>query len=123
MDKQKFEFSNYDVEVEIAGQTFTMDCSSDSGDYFKQIAVDLKKMATEISMGTKTADDAVEYGLKAIDHLLGDGAAEKVFANRKRRLSDVTDVCLFLTETANKFHAERAKIAGNRALRRTKKNG
>lgn len=123
MDKQKFEFTNYDVEVEIAGQTFTMDCSTETGDFFEKLAERLKNLAVEIHNGTKGSDDALQVGLEAIDHILGDGASEKIFAGRKKRMCDVSDVCLFLTETANKFHAERAKIVGNRAQRRTKKNG
>lgn len=33
MTTQKFEFVNYNVDLDIAGQSFTMDCSSETGDY------------------------------------------------------------------------------------------
>lgn len=118
MNTQKFAFTNYDVEIEISGHTFTMDCSSDTGDYLKKCAGDLREMAEAISRGEKTAEDAVSYGAAMLDTLLGDGAFEKVFEGRKKRLSDVADICVWLTQVATKFQQERNKVNMNRAQRR-----
>lgn len=119
METQKFEFTNYDVPVEIGGCTFYLDCSAETGDYIKQCGNELREMADAIERGEKTADNAIEYGVNMMDTLLGDGASEKVFAGRRKRLSDVVDICVWLTEIAAKFQQERAKTRKNRAQRRT----
>lgn len=118
MTTQKFEFIDYNVNLDIAGQSFTMDCSSETGDYLKVVAAELRSLAAALSDGEKTVDDAVNYGTEVIDHLLGDGAAASIFATRKKRMSDIADLCMWLTEVATKFQKERAKISGNRAERR-----
>lgn len=121
MDIQKFEFVNYDVDIEIGGITFKMDCASETGDYLKKCGAELRDLADSIGRGEKTIDDAVSYGCNMLDTLLGEGAAEKVFSGRKKRLSDVTDICLFLTQVAAKFQNERIKATQNRAQRRSDK--
>lgn len=118
MEIQKFEFTDYDVPVEIGGCKFNLDCSSETGDYLKQCSQELRELAAAIGSGEKTADDAIEYGTKMLDTLLGEGASEKVFAGRRKRLSDVTDICVWLTEIAAKFQQERIKTQQNRAQRR-----
>lgn len=118
MTTQKFEFVDYNVDLDIAGQSFTMDCSSETGDYLKGVAVELRSLAAALGNGEKTVDDAVNYGTDVIDHLLGDGAAARIFATREKRMSDIADLCMWLTEVATKFQKERAKISGNRAERR-----
>lgn len=118
MEKRVFEFTNYDVPVTIAGHEFTMDCSSDTGDYLQKVSKELKNLSAEMAAGTKTKDDVISYGMGVIDKLLGAGAAAKVLGNREHKLSDVLDLCVFLSETAAAFKAERQKIQGNRAQRR-----
>lgn len=118
MTTQKFEFVDYNVDLNIAGQSFTMDCSSETGDYLKGVAAELRSLAAALANGEKTVDDAVNYGADVIDHLLGDGAATRIFATRKKRMSDIADLCMWLTEVATKFQKERARISGNRAERR-----
>ena len=118
MTTQKFEFVDYNVDLDIAGQSFTMDCSSETGDYLKGVAAELRSLAAAIANGEKTVDDAVSYGTNVIDHLLGDGAAARIFATRKKRMSDIADLCTWLTGVATKFQEERARISGNRAARR-----
>lgn len=118
MTTQKFEFVDYNVDLDIAGQSFTMDCSSETGDYLKGVAAELRSLAAALANGEKTVDDAVNHGTDVIDHLLGDGAADRIFAARKKRMSDIADLCMWLTEVATKFQKERARISGNRAERR-----
>lgn len=118
MEKQIFQFTNYDVPVEIAGQEFILNCSTDTGDYLKEVSADLRELAEKIAAKEKTREDILDYGCGVIDHLLGAGAAEKILGTRKNKVSDVMDVCTFLAEVANKFRAERQKAQGNRAQRR-----
>lgn len=115
MTPQKFEFTNYNVPVDIAGHTFTLDCSSETGDYLKSVSENFRGLAREIGSGEKSVEDAAEYGMQVLDHLLGKGAADTIFTGRKKRVSDITDVCLFLTDVAARFQEERTKLNGNRA--------
>lgn len=107
MDKRVFEFRNYDAPVTIAGHEFTLNCSSDTGDYLKSVGKTLKELAAEIGAGTKTKNDVISYGESVINELLGAGAAETVLAGRDHKLSDILDICVFLSETAAAFRAER----------------
>ena len=122
MTPQKFEFTNYNVPVDIAGHTFTLDCSSETGDYLKSVSENFRDLAKQIGSGEKSVEDAAEYGMQVLDHLLGTGAAETIFTGRKKRVSDITDVCLFLTDVAARFQEERTKLNSNRAQRRSTKS-
>lgn len=103
MDIQKFEFTNYDVPVKFGDEVFTLDCSADTGDYLREMANEFGKISDEMKSGEKNTADAINYGLEAIDKLLGAGAAEKIFAGRKKTISDVLDVCMFLLAVDAKF--------------------
>lgn len=118
MEKQVFQFTNYDVPVEIAGHEFTMNCSTDTGDYLKEVSAELKRLGEQVAKGEKTSKDVLDYGCEVVDHLLGEGSAALVLGNRKSRVSDVMDLCTFLAEVATKFRQERQKAQGNRAQRR-----
>jgi len=111
---KEFEFTNYDVPIKINGCTFTLDCSSDTGDYLKKSSVELRELAQAMERGEKTTDDAVQYGMTMLDTLLGEGAAEKAFAGRKKRVSDITDICVWLTQVAAEFQLEHKKTAALR---------
>lgn len=123
MEKQIFQFTNYDVPVEIAGHSFTLNCSADTGDYIKAAAGKLRELANQVAAGEKNNADIVEYGMGVVDHLLGAGAAEKILEGRdaKNRTSDVMDLCRFMVEIAAKFRNERQKSTQPRPHRRKKK--
>lgn len=121
MNTPVFEFTNYDVEVIIAGHKFTMDCSTDTGDYLKKVAGELHSLADEYSKGQITKENILAYGRKIIDNLLGEGAAETVLAGRKHKISDITDICLFLAQIAAEFQAKKKSQTQNRAQRRAQK--
>lgn len=109
MDVQKFEFTSYETDVEINGHIFRLDCSSETGDYLKKSAATLRETADAMGKGEKTADDAYAVGEKMLNDLLGEGAAEKCFEGRKKKLSDIFDICVWLSEVAAKFQQERRK--------------
>lgn len=123
MEKQIFQFTNYDVPVEIAGHSFTLNCSADTGDYIKSVAGKLHELANQVAAGEKNNADIVEYGIGVVDHLLGAGSAEKILEGRdaKNRTSDVMDLCRFMVEIAAKFRNERQKSMQPRHRRRKKK--
>ena len=127
MEKKVFEFTNYDVPVVIAGQEYTLNCSADTGDYLQSVGKELKKLSAEMSSGTKTKDDVVAYGMGIVDKLLGAGTAEQVLGGCEHKLSDVMDLCLFLTKTAAAFKAEHRKIqdghGNHRPNKKKQRNG
>lgn len=106
MSALKFEFTNYVVDVDINNHTFQLDCSSETGDYLKRSAVTLREIAEAMGRGEKTAADAFAFGEEMLDTLLGAGATEKCFEGRKKRVSDILDMCLWLTQIAAAFRAE-----------------
>ena len=118
MSVYKFEFTDYCVDVDIAGKTFKLDCSSDTGDYMKKVSGEMRDLAASIENGEKTSDDVIAFGEIVINTLLGDGAAAIIFDGRKRKVSDLTDLMVFLSQTARQFQKERQKLTVNRAQRR-----
>ncbi len=115
---KEFEFTNYDVEIKISGHIFTLDCSSDTGDKLKKCSGELRALAEAIGKGEKASDDAVQYGMTMLDTLLGDGASDKIFDGRKKRVSDIMDIGLWLAQVASEFQRQRKNTAANRAQRR-----
>lgn len=115
MEKQVFEFVNYDVPLTIGGHEFTMNCSADTGDYLKEVAGKLRTLANEVGSKEKTNADIVAYGEEVIDHLLGAGAAALLLSGRASKVSDTMDICMFLTGVAAKFSEERKKLQGDQA--------
>lgn len=122
MDTPVFEFTNYDVEIELAGQKFIMDCSSDTGDYIKKVSEELRDLAKKYAEDKCTKEDVCVYGRSIIDKLLGTGTAKKLLVGRKHELSDIMDICLFLTKVVAEFGAKKRTQAENRAHRRARKN-
>lgn len=123
MEKRVFEFRIYDVPVTIAGRDFTLNCCSDTGDYLRQVSKELKELAAEMAAGTKTKDDVISYGMGVIDKLLGAGAADMLIADRNHKLSDIMDICMFLSETVAAFRSAHLVPSGNRARRRAVSKG
>ncbi len=121
MDKRVFNFTDYDIPVTIAGQEYSLNCSSDTGDYLKQVSADLRQFAEDIGKGEKTRDDVVAYGMGVVDRLLGAGAGEHLLGHRQNKVSDIIDLCVFLSEVAADFQKERRKAVENRAQRRAKR--
>lgn len=118
MNKAVFSFTDYDIEIELAGHTFSLDCSSDTGDKLKEIGEQLNSLTEAYEKGEKTKEDICDFGKNAIDILLGENAAEKLLKGRKHLISDITDIIVFLSETVATFQAERRSQALNRAQRR-----
>lgn len=109
MDLQVFEFKEYEVPIEIGWHRFYLDCSADTGDYLKKSAQALKELAGQMETGEKTIQDAIGFGCNMLDDLLGEGASEKIFEQRKKRLSDIIDICNWLMDIAVKFRKERER--------------
>ena len=107
---KKFEFIDYKTDVEIAGNTFKMDVSTETGDYIKTLASDMRDMASDLADGKKSKEEATNLCASAIDHLLGEGSVSKIFTSRKKNFDDLIDILMWLMEIVNEFSAKRRKI-------------
>lgn len=117
----KFEFRSRDLELDVAGNVFTIEVGPTLGDKMKAHSDSAYELADEIKNGTKRDSDATEYCLGVIDELFGTGASDKIFAERDASLGDCLDILYFVTDEVSKHNAR----SGNRAQRRAagKKQG
>lgn len=102
METQIFEFKDYRVPVQIAGIPFSLDCSADTGVLLKESGGELYRLARGLQHGDDP-QEAMDYCCQLLDTLLGDGAVEKIFSQRKKTLRDVVEVCSWLTDLAIKY--------------------
>lgn len=113
-----FEFTDYGLEVTIASKDFCIECDSDVGDRMNEIAKGGRALIEQIDTGKKSKDDAIKYLSNAIDSILGAGATEKIFEDRKIRVTDCSDILIFLSaEIAAKNKAQKERLL-NRQQRR-----
>lgn len=105
---QEFRFHDHSAAVRIDGQEYRIDLSAETGDFLRGAARRMRELAAEIERGEATSAEAAAYGVSVIDRLLGHGAAEKIFAGRKKSLSDVGDVLGFLIAAAKELKGARA---------------
>lgn len=118
---KKFEFSNYKIEVDIAGKVFALDCSTVTGDYLLDVSKELRELSSSAKNNKVSSEDIIAFGKRAIDHLLGEGSTDKIFEGRTILSDDVLDIIIFLTQTQSEFQRERHQAMMNRAQRRAKK--
>ena len=105
---QEFHFREHSAAVRIDGREYRLDLSAETGDFLISAARRMKELAAEIERGEAGSAEAAAYGVSVIDRLLGHGAAEKIFAGRKKSLSDVGDVLGFLIAAAKELKEARA---------------
>lgn len=103
----KFEFRKHSCEVDIAGNIFELDCSTEMGETMKDIAGDFRQIAEDVSAKTKTTEQALTLYLNSIDTILGAGAVKKIFVERKATLDDAIDVIYYLMDQVQKFSRNR----------------
>jgi len=96
MSIRKFEFANHEVEVEIAGKTYAIDCTTKTGEYIGQQGNVLTELSEKLMEGEKTEADIIGVYTEIIDHLLGEGATAAIFEGREVRTDDMADICVFL---------------------------
>lgn len=107
----QFKFRNYDLELDIEGIIFHVDCRSKTGDKIKQISQGGMKLLEDLISKRKTEDDAIKYCLAAIDGILGNGASGKIFATQAPTVTDCSDLLMFLCqEIGAKYDIQREKF-------------
>ena len=77
--KPTFTFIDYKQDVEIAGKTFTLDCSTRTGDYLQAETAQAREIAKQVVNGIADEEDAINYSAGIVDHVLGKGAVKEIF--------------------------------------------
>ena len=113
-----FEFRDYNLEVNIAGKEFKVDCNSDVGDKMQAFSKNGKALVDQIRAGEKTSEDALRYCADAIDGILGGGAFEQIFEGRKPTVTDCSDVLIFLSKEIADMNKAQKEATMNREQRR-----
>jgi len=99
----KFEFQNSVLEVDIAGQRFSIDMNSE----------DLQRNIQEVIVKANTTEpedmkELLELMVECIDGVLGADAVEKIFSGRRINFMDLIDLMCFLQQEIIKFKSMRA---------------
>ena len=98
-----FEFKDYTAQVQIAGTTFSVNCTAELGDKLGAISEELSALGEAIEKREKTPEDAIAGCKTVIDGILGDHAFEAIFTGRKPTVTDCSDVCLFIIDEITDF--------------------
>jgi hypothetical protein len=101
----KFEFRSRKLGLDIAGNHFEIEVSTDIGDIMAEFSREGFALIPALKSGEKTIEDAVEYCRSAIDRILGEGSVDIIFKDRKIDITDLSDVILFITGEIQKFKA------------------
>jgi len=91
-----FEFRNYTLDLNIAGNPFTVNCVAELIEAVQAHQGALAQLATQISDGTKTSADAITLCKEILADILGESAFDRIFADREPTLTDVSDVLRFV---------------------------
>ena len=91
-----FEFGDYSLELNVAGERFTVNCVAELADTMQAHQVNLVGLVEQLSGGTKTSADAIALCAEIIDDMLGAAAFERIFADREPTLTDCSDVLRFV---------------------------
>ena len=122
MKKPKFDFASYNIDIDVAGHTFMLECSTETAEYLGTVSADLRGMIKDIAEGKELNTAVSDYCENVIDRLLGKGATEKIFTGRRKNVDDLTDVLMFLSKTIGSFQQER-KAARGKPFTVLKNNG
>ncbi|MCR1897815.1 hypothetical protein NSA47_02280 [Irregularibacter muris] len=123
---KRFEFKNNNLKLDISGHLFEFDTTNP--ELVKRVLTfseDAQKLSNEL---TKREDyvvaleETIEFCIKTLDSILGEGASKKIFVGREVGLFDCLDIINYLMDEVKadrdtKFQA----YSPNRPQRRAKK--
>ena len=127
----RLELGNPGIEIELQGKVFLIDV--EDPDFIEELTKFRKDAVMEAERlktfsGENYAEglrQATAFTCSAIDKILGDGAANKIFEGRKVRFSDTLKIIAHIQEVASESNsaiAETYKSYANRAQRRAEGN-
>lgn len=121
---KKFEFQNNNLEIDIAGHKFQVNPIEDGLiEKIEEIGKESIKEAERIKKdnSSESIKQGMEFMIKQIDALLGEGAAKKIFEKRTINFFDVLDVLAYIKDSIVEFQSEKiAKYSPNRVKKISK---
>lgn len=126
---KKFEFGKNLLELDMNGTMFKIDTTDPTlienvekyGKKMQEYAKIAEKRAEEVG-NAKAMEEMIQVCIEAIDIMLGEGATNKIFKDRKVNFFDCIDIVNFVTsEIQKKRNDKMQQYSPNRAQRRAKK--
>lgn len=126
---KKFEFGKNLLELDMNGTMFKIDTTDPTlienaekyGKKMQEYAKIAEKRAEEVG-NAKAMEEMIQVCIEAIDIMLGEGATNKIFKDRKVNFFDCIDIINFVTsEIQKKRNDKMQQYSPNRAQRRAKK--
>ena len=121
----KFDFKDVYAEMEIAGNSYKVNCNSKSViNAMSVFAASCEHIASESETvgNEKTADDGMITMETMIDTVLGEGATNCIFAGRVKNYNDMYDLAMFICNSVNDTR-NGEPVGGNRSQRRAADRG
>ena len=121
----KFDFKDVYAEMEIAGNSYKVNCNSKS---VINAMNDFAEGCERIAMESETVDNekTAEAGMTAmeamIDTVLGEGETDRIFVGRVKNYNDMYDLAMFICNSVNDTR-NGEPIGGNRSQRRAAGRG
>ena len=95
----KFEFKNRTIELDIAGNKFSVEADTRTGDKMKQY----EKTAQEMADNNASNQEALDFCKKVMDEVLGKGAVNVIFKGREVLLDDCVDILVYVSGEVVRF--------------------
>lgn len=101
----KYVFQNRNLLLDFGCTQFALRIDGKLGTKLRPYGTGLQELAVSIGQGKKTDTDAKEYCKNAIDDILGEGAVQKIFAERPIEPEDLMDILWFIVQEVTKFNS------------------
>lgn len=119
----KFQFANNNVELDIAGKRFIIPGTVEYAIKIKEFGLAAAQYAQQLKERDdeeQALRDGIQFMRSSLDTILGDGAAEQIFADREDNLYDYVDIMQYISDEFAQFQKQKqSRYAPNRAQRRT----
>lgn len=103
----KFKFRDNTLKLEIEDKTYNVDISNfEQSEKLITIAKDAVKIGDK-GNSEKTVETMLMMIQDAIDTILGSGATEEIFKDRKVNLLDLLDLLAYITEEITEFRSNK----------------
>lgn len=100
---KSFEFREHTIELEICGEIYNADVSTETFDYYNEkVKPGLQKIA-EDAEDKPTITELCQSIRAFIDVVLGKGTAKKLLNGRKHQYNDLIDLGRFIMEALKEY--------------------
>lgn len=118
----KFQFANNNVELDISGNRFTIPGTVEYAIKIKEFGAAAAQYAQQLREREdedQALRDGIQFMRSSLDAILGDGAAEQIFADREDNLYDYVDIMQYISDEFAQFQKQKqSQYSPNRAQRR-----